>query len=220
MASEVSDKRKGFSFAWRLMWRWLGRVLMSAGALLLAVEFSPLTGIWAKALAGRWSDPSGDVLIVLGSDASKDHLIGESSYWRSVYAFRAFRKGKFSKILVSGGSNDPGSPVAEVMRDFLIASGVPPAIIETEVESRSTRENALCVAALLRNVPGTKVLLTSDYHMWRASRCFKRAGVDVLPRPIPDAVKQSGTWVGRWTAFWQLLEESVKILYYRERGWI
>lgn len=212
--------QRGSGQAWRLMSRWLGRALMLAGALIVLVESSPLTEIWARALAGPWSEPAGDVLIVLASDALKDHVIGESSYWRSVYALRAFRKGKFARILISGGPADPGHSVAELMRDFLVASGIPPALIETEVESRSTRENALFVAALLRNVPGTKVLLTSDYHMWRASRCFKRAGMNVLLRPIPDAVKLSGSWVGRWPAFWQLVEESVKILYYRARGWI
>lgn len=193
---------------------------MLTGALILVIEFSPLTAIWAKALAGPWTDPMGDVLIVLGSDTLKDHVIGESSYWRSVYAVRTFRKGKFQRIMISGGTKDPGPPVAALMRDFLIASGVPAAVIETEDESRSTRENALLVAARLRNAPGTKVLLTSDYHMWRASRCFARAGMHVLPRPIPDAVKQSGSLLGRWPAFWELVEESVKILYYRARGWI
>ena len=220
MATGVSEERGGFGLAWRRMWPWLGRALMLVGALMVVVESSPLTEIWASALAGGWSDPAGDVLIVLGSDALKDHVIGESSYWRSVYTLRAFRNRNFQRILISGGPKNPGPPVAEVMRDFLIGSGVPPARIEIEVESRSTRENALFVSALLRDIPGTKVLLTSDYHMWRASRCFKMAGMNVLPRPIPDAVKQSGSWVGRWPAFCELVEESVKILYYRARGWI
>lgn len=206
--------------AWRLMRRWLARALMLAGALMAVVEFSPLTELWARALAGPWADPAGDVLIVLGSDTLNDHIIGESAYWRSVYALRTFRQGKFQRILISGGPKNSGPSVAEVMRDFLVGSGVPAALIETEIRSQSTRENALFVADLLRQVPGTKILLTSDYHMWRASRCFKKAGMSVLPRPIPDAVKQSGSWVGRWPAFWQLVEESVKILYYRARGWI
>jgi uncharacterized SAM-binding protein YcdF (DUF218 family) len=159
-------------------------------------------------------------LIVLGSDRLSDSIIEESSYWRAVYALRAFREGRYQRILISGGVIGVGAPVAEVIRDFLVGSGVPAEVIVTEIHSQSTRENAVLVAELLRGEPGTKVLLTSDYHMWRALRCFKKVGMDVRPLPIPDALKQGGRLEGRWPAFYELVEESVKIFYYRARGWI
>jgi hypothetical protein len=49
---------------------------------------------------------------------------------------------------------------------------------------------------------------------------FRRAGIDVLPRPIPDVVKRGTTWYGRWPAFLDLLEETAKIGYYYVRGWM
>ena len=69
------------------------------------------------------------------------------------------------------------------MRNFLVGSGVPAQSIAIETSSESTRGNAVAVALLLRQDPGTKLLLTSDYHMFRASRAFAKAGVRVRPRP-------------------------------------
>jgi uncharacterized SAM-binding protein YcdF (DUF218 family) len=84
----------------------------------------------------------------------------------------------------------------------------------------STHENALRVAELLARVPGRKILLTSDYHMFRAYRAFKKSGLDVLPRPFPDVRKRADGWTGRWPAFLDLILETTKIGYYRVRGWI
>lgn len=106
------------------------------------------------------------------------------------------------------------------MRDYLIFSGVPEAAILVEAASRSTRENALEAAALLKDTPGSKVLLTSDYHMRRAYAAFAKAGLDVLPRPIPDARKRWQSWRERWMVACELAVETAKIVYYQLRGWI
>jgi uncharacterized SAM-binding protein YcdF (DUF218 family) len=68
--------------------------------------------------------------------------------------------------------------------------------------------------------PGRMVLLTSDYHMYRAVRALRKAGVIVMPRPIPDAIKRAGSWNLRWEVFQDLLIETSKIAYYWSRGWI
>jgi uncharacterized SAM-binding protein YcdF (DUF218 family) len=194
------------------------RGLAALGLLVLAVTFSPLTYWWASWLAGPWEDPSGEVLIVLAGDSIDGDFLGRSSYWRAVYAARAWRQGVAPRLLISGGS--PGAPLARQMRDFLVHSGVPAERIETDLNSQSTRENALQCAARLRGLPGTKVLLTSDYHMHRAVRCFRAAGLDVAPRPIPDARKQYMQIEERWSVFLSLVKESAKIVYYGWRGWM
>jgi uncharacterized SAM-binding protein YcdF (DUF218 family) len=68
--------------------------------------------------------------------------------------------------------------------------------------------------------PGKTVLLTSDYHMFRAHRIFRKRGIAVLPMPIPDIVKRGNAWDQRWPAFIEELEETGKIVYYFLRGWI
>jgi uncharacterized SAM-binding protein YcdF (DUF218 family) len=98
--------------------------------------------------------------------------------------------------------------------------GIPADAIAIESESRNTRENAVNTARLLGHVPGRKVLLTSDFHMFRARRAFLKAGLDVSSRPFPDVIKRAQRWRGRWGCFLDLIEETAKIAYYFIRGWI
>jgi uncharacterized SAM-binding protein YcdF (DUF218 family) len=198
--------------------RILSSSLAGLGLLVVLVTVTPLVSWWAGVLAGPWEDPKGDVLIVLGGSLLADGVMGPSSYWRSTYAVLAWREGSFHELVVSGGP--PGKSIAEPMRAFLECRGVPRSAIAIETRSRSTHENALYVTELLARVPGRKVLLTSDYHMFRAHRAFKKAGLDVLPRPFPDARKRASDWTGRWPAFLDLVVETMKIGYYYVRGWI
>src|SRR4030095_10393060 len=109
-----------------------------------------------------------------------------------------------------GAINAP-SPVAAAMANFLKFQGVPPEAIHLESQSHSTRENALYSAPLLKDLPGRKVLLTSDYHAFRARRAFAKAGIDVSVLPVPDVLKRSSRLLSRWSCFLELLEETVKI---------
>jgi uncharacterized SAM-binding protein YcdF (DUF218 family) len=180
--------------------------------------FTPLVPWWARKLAGPMNDPTGDVLIVLGGSALEDGIVSESSYWRSVYAVRAYRKTPFAKVIVSGGGP---FHVGAAMRDFLVAEGIPQDRIMVEDRSTSTHENAVDVKELLAGSgPAHLVLLTSDYHMFRAWRAFRKAGLDVAPRPFPDTIKRSSSWAERWPALLGLCSEAVKSAYYWVRGWI
>lgn len=203
----------------RRMGRVLGVGFAGLGFLFVAVSVTPLVSWWATALAGPWQDPRGEVLIVLGGSLLDDGFLGESSYWRSMYAVRAWREGTFREVFLSGGGPGP-TPIAEPMRSFLECQGVPGKAIRMETHATSTRENAIYLKEMLAGVPGRKVLLTSDYHMFRADRAFKKIGLDVLPRPYPDVRKRALGWLGRWSTFLDLATETVKIGYYYLRGWI
>jgi uncharacterized SAM-binding protein YcdF (DUF218 family) len=154
------------------------------------------------------------VLIALGAGIIDEEVLAQNSYWRSVYAWRAWRQGAFRKVVVSGKG------VAPLMRDFLVCHGVPAAAIQVENSSESTRASALEVHKLLEGEPGKKVLLTSDYHMFRARAAFTKAGLQVAPRPFPDGLKRVNTPVERWGVFVELVRETAKVAYYRLRGWI
>ena len=147
-----------------------------------------------------------------------DGIIGENSYFRSTYAIRAYRAGQFRRIVLSGGG--AGQTVSNAMREFIVRSGVPAEVVTTESASLSTRENALYTARLLSGDGSRKVLMTSDYHMLRASRAFSKAGLVVEPCPIPDALKRASRWRGRWAVFLDLSTESLKLGYYYVRRWI
>jgi uncharacterized SAM-binding protein YcdF (DUF218 family) len=199
--------------------RILVRFLACLGALVLLVCATPLASWWATRLAGPWDDPKGDVLVVLGGSLLDPGLLGINSYWRSIYALQAWRSGGFHDIVITGGS-DPQSPIALLMADFLKCQGVPASAIHIETRSNTTYENAIYSKPILDRFPGTKVLLTSDYHMFRAHKVFEKAGIHVLPRPFPDARKRGTSWLGRWQAFYDVVIETVKIGYYRWNNWI
>lgn len=192
--------------------------LAALGLLVVLVTATPLVAWWAARLAGPWTNPKGDTLIVVGGSILDNGMIGSSSYWRAIYGVLSYRQGGFRDVVVSGGGEP--APIAIQIADYLVSQGVPRDRIRLETRSRTTRENALNVAALLTGAAGRKVLLTSDYHMYRAYRAFRKAGLEVEPLSFPDAVKRGASWQGRWPAFLDLVVESAKILYYRLRGWI
>lgn len=199
--------------------RWPVRLAAAIGFLWVAASFTPLTSWWATRLAGRWNEPRGDTLVVLAGSEMEADILGASTYWRCVYALMYFRQGGIRRIILSGGGGQD-RPVAEVMRMFLVGSGVPSGAILVETAALSTHDSARLVKPLLGQNPGQPVLLTSDYHMYRAWRAFQKQGVDLVPCPIPDVRKRATRWQRRWDAFWDLAVEMVKIGYYQARGWI
>jgi uncharacterized SAM-binding protein YcdF (DUF218 family) len=201
----------------RLIRRFIATLLIGTSLLVFVVMFTPLVPWWARRLAGPWNDPTGDVLIVLGGSGLEDGVLGDSSYWRAVYAVRVYRQAPYSKVVVSGGG--PMHP-ALAMRDFLVSQGIPADRIMVEGAAISTHENALYVKNLLANTQGRLVLLTSDYHMFRAQRAFAKAGLSTLPHPFPDAMKRSAWYPERWPIFFGLCIEVAKSAYYYLRGWI
>jgi uncharacterized SAM-binding protein YcdF (DUF218 family) len=198
----------------RKLWHILRLALVVLGAIMVLVTFTPVLRWWASALAGHWGDGKGKVLIVFGGDLTTPEILGITSYWRSVYAVFCWREGHYETLVLSGRN------LAGPMRDFVIAYGIPREAIVTEDRSRDTHENALFTAELLRNDTRPKVLLTSDYHMFRASRALKKAGVDVSPLPFPDAQKRVNNPIERWSVFCLLSTETAAVVYYTFRGWI
>ncbi len=190
-------------------------------AVIVLVHFTPLTQWWARALAGDWTDSPGDTLVVLSSEMEADGVLGQTSYLRALYAIRAYRETAFRKIIVTGGYTGAATrPLGDTIRDFMVAYGVPRDIIVAENRAISTRENALFVKPLLQGVTGKTVLMTSDFHMFRARRAFENAGLHVVPRPIPDVLKRSRWIVNRWASMWTLILETGKIGYYEWRRWL
>ena len=199
--------------------RWVGHGLAALGFLFVLVTVTPLVSWWAGALAGEPGAARGDVLIVLGGSILDDGTIGVSSYRRSVQAARIFKEGGFRRMIVTGAGSS-ATPVAIPMRDFMVSLGVPREAIEVETSASSTRENAVFTSRLLRSSPGRKVLATSDYHMFRSYRAFRKAGLDVAPRPLPELTAAARCWSCRWQCFLTLGTESAKIAYYYARAWI
>ena len=146
------------------------------------------------------------------------------------HAARLYRAGKAPLIIVSGG-NLPWlgerQPEAEAIQAILVELGVPIAAIVVEGNSRSTRENAIYTAQLLRELRLQKILLvTSAIHMTRALATFKVAGVNVVPAPTDfQAIPQSRhllSWLpdaGALLGSSLAIKEYLGLWVYRWRGW-
>ena len=193
--------------------RWIQRVLAGIGLLTVLIMTTPMVSWWAHAYSGPIEQPKGDILILLSAANDDKGLISYSSYWRARYALLAWQTGGFKTIVISG-DNGPG------ILNFLVAYGVPREVMVNEWHSTSTRENGIETARLIQGMTGKKVLLTSDFHMYRAIRVFRKLGIEVVPMPVSDVFRSAEHWNGRFGGFETMVTESAKIVDYRLRGWI
>ncbi len=69
------------------------------------------------------------------------------------------------------------------MRDFLVELGVPPSHIWMEGRARTTHENAVESAQMLAARDVQRIVLVTDAeHMLRSVGCFRKQGLEVVPR--------------------------------------
>jgi uncharacterized SAM-binding protein YcdF (DUF218 family) len=182
--------------------------------------------------------PEGRIAIVLlggGSNTvgswSGDHLslLDPTGSDRTLEALRAFRLLNAEWIISSGGKpdpDDPDAPAGVAMRDALLHLGVPNARIIVEQSSRTTREQAVNVARLLRSIAADHVVLvTSATHMRRSMGAFQSEGIDAIPAVARDSPHSSSWWRNALPST-DGLEESHTVLheilglaYYRLMGW-
>jgi uncharacterized SAM-binding protein YcdF (DUF218 family) len=193
--------------------RWLISLLAAIGLVTMLVIATPIVTWWALAYSGPLDQPKGDVLILLAAARDDRGGISFSSYWRARHALLAWQTGGYRKIVISGGEG-PG------IENFLILNGIPRDAMVAEWNSFNTLENATETARIVQSMPGKKVLLTSDFHMYRAIRVFRKQGIDVTPLPVPDVLRAAEHYEGRFPAFQTMLVETAKIVDYRLHGWM
>ncbi len=144
----------------------------------------------------EWQNPArperpADVgaIVVLGGGMTVPDgpQLGEDTLARCVAAARAYRRGGACPVVASGGrvgADEPGPALAEAMSGLLVDLGVSPGDVIVEDRSRTTYENAVECARLLKERQVHKVLLVTDaVHMPRARGCFERQGLEVVAGP-------------------------------------
>jgi uncharacterized SAM-binding protein YcdF (DUF218 family) len=183
---------------WRKRKESRGRLLwVTVPYLLLLVLSIPAVGYMAQAALERPYPPSTDmpedtqaIVVLSGYMLYPDHIrtkaeLGPDTLYRCLHGVKLHQKAPHCPILVTGGHPDgtpPGPPLAEVMRDFLKEQGVPEDKIWLETESTTTYENAALSSALLQKQNVRRIVLVTDAeHMYRASLCFQKQGMEVTP---------------------------------------
>jgi uncharacterized SAM-binding protein YcdF (DUF218 family) len=110
---------------------------------------------------------------------------------RITHALQLYRMGKIKKILITGGTGlNPVNSLseAEVLKRFLLMTGVPESDILIEDQSKNTAQNAQFTRNFLeKNGISTDqefVLVTSAFHMKRAKGCFDKVGLKTVTFPV------------------------------------
>lgn len=148
-------------------------VLIGAGlAAFLVVEGLIFTVFGAKA------QPGADYCIILGAQM-KSHGPSDVLKRRLDQALVYLRGNPETLVIVSGcqGSNEPVSE-ARGMYDYLVRAGIAPERILLEEISRNTCENLEFSGNLLERRENRVVLVTNNFHMYRALRLAEGAGYE------------------------------------------
>lgn len=226
------------------LWRRLRRkkggrpiLLAAATATLFLISWQPVVWLVTRPLEAPYSHrlfPEGDAqaIVVLSSGVlppfrgTSSLLLGQESYIRSEYAVWLYKNWRPLPVLVCGGELGTPEPYAVPMRRLIEAEGVPASRIWTEERSRSTYENALYGAQILRSRNISRIVLVTDaYHMRRAEQCFRKQGLSVIPAPCKFYLFQSefdtflpGAKAVEWNE--RVIHEVLGLIWYRMRGWI
>ncbi|MEU7577312.1 YdcF family protein [Streptomyces sp. NPDC041068] len=126
-----------------------------------------------------------DFVIVLGSGLIGGTrvpplLANRLERGRAVYEAQRARGGEPLLITSGGQGPDEKLPEAEAMADYLVERGFPADRILREDRSRTTEENLAFSRALMdERRPGSRcVIVTNNYHAFRAALMARRTGVN------------------------------------------
>lgn len=147
------------------------------------LQYSALYGWWAKRLA-----PPGNVVTVLGAGLKKDRVtpllakrldLGLEMYAKSLDIYPD------ATLIVSGGKGgDEWISEGEAMGNYVRETGWTRGRLLQEMRSVSTEENLRFSAELLEDEgvappgPTTWMVVTSDFHAFRAAMLMSRMGLD------------------------------------------
>lgn len=156
------------------------RWLKLCWGLLVAVGLTALVVVEGLILTqfGAQAQPGADYCVILGAQIREN---GPSDVLkrRLDRAVVYLRQNPETQVIVSGcqGSNEPMSE-ARGMYDYLVAAGIAPERILLEEASRNTCENLELSGNLLNRQADSVVLVTNNFHMYRALHLAEGAGYE------------------------------------------
>ena len=188
---------------------WIRRLLAGMMALVLLGLVCVITLMGFVYYKETHLPPVGDsdVIIVLGAQVKEDGTPSVALERRLTAALESYEADR-QLIIVCGaqGGNEP-RPEGDVMRDWLLARGVPGEDVVAETASFNTREN-LTYAKQIMEEHGlyNALVVTSDYHVARALELCRQTGISAVGKGSPSKpeyfiknhFREGLSWVKLW----------------------
>lgn len=165
------------------------------GALLLLLQSLPLVSgalmasLEARAGPALQGKDGAQAIVVLSGGLSTDapEYGGDTAGARTLLRLRygALLAHRYDlPLLVAGGRPDKATRSEAAVMAEILAQEFAVKVRWQETQSRNTAENATMSAAILRAAGIRRVVLvTQAFHMPRAARLFRDAGIEVVPAP-------------------------------------
>ncbi|MDP3716178.1 MAG: ElyC/SanA/YdcF family protein [Acidobacteriota bacterium] len=164
--------------------------LVAVAVVYALVFYTPL--LWWAASPLQKSDPPqpADAIVVFAGGVGESGKAGGGHLERLKQAVDLYKAGYAPSLILSSGYVFSFKE-AEVMRALAIDQGVPADRILLEEQATNTRENVTFTNNILRERQWTRILLVSSpYHMRRATMVWHKAAPDVTVIPTPPFSSQ------------------------------
>lgn len=171
---------------WGEVWRWLVTAFCFALAALLLTGGMLMFSIYQQARADG-ARPA-QAIVVLGT-AQYNGWPGPVFQARLDHALQLYWEGYAPYLVVTGGKQPgDGYTEAEAGQAYLMEAGVPANRIIMENAARDTWESMQNVAAILKPMGITEVILVSDgFHLYRARLMATDVGLHATGSAAPDS---------------------------------
>ena len=180
--------------------------------------------VWWLAEPLRMSAPVSrvDAIVVFAGGVGESGAAGGGYQERVRQAVTLYHQGAAPWLVFSSGYVY-AFPEAKIMQELAVSNGVPPSAIILETRAANTYENVLFVRRILDAHHWRRVaLVSSPYHMRRATLTAKRVAPEIAVIPVPAAGSQfyahhRGATLDQILG---ILHEYAAIVVYWWRGWI
>jgi uncharacterized SAM-binding protein YcdF (DUF218 family) len=147
--------------------------LVSVVAFVLAA-FTPLSNVLAARTQVHADLQDADAIVVLAASVDIKATLSATSLRRAVEGMVLYQKKLAPLLVFSGPANRTGIVEARVRTELARVLGIPVAAIITETTARTTREEAMRLAALLQPRGIRRILLVTDAaHMPRSLKLLR-----------------------------------------------
>ena len=206
------------------MTRFWERIIRGLGLFTLIVfliaSLTPAPNIIAARIQAAEVLHRSDAIVVLGAGISKG-LLKDDSMRRTIRGIELYKRGIAALIIFTGDERRNEPTEAAVRAEMARALGVPQEAIVTLDRSRTTREESIRTADLLRRRNAKRITLVTDsLHTRRAKRLFERVGLEVYPAYSADYVVGITSPLDRLWLSMRVAQESLALIYYRLAGYI